>query len=66
MGRPGTYRIILVCLATVVVTVLLSLGQYRSISSGLNPIREAFFVFEKVVTARFVLQGPSGTTISFW
>lgn len=53
MGSGGTHKIILAVLATVVVIVLLSLGQYRSISSGLNPIREAFFVFEKVVTAPF-------------
>jgi len=53
MGNGGTHKIIFTCLATVVVIVLLSLGQYRSISSGLNPIREAYFVFEKVVTAPF-------------
>lgn len=51
MVSGGTYKIVLAAIAAVVVIVLLSLGQYRSISSGLNPMREAFFVFEKVVTA---------------
>jgi len=53
MGHGNTSKIILTSIAAVVVIVLLSLGQYRSISSGLSPIREAFFVFEKVVTAPF-------------
>ena len=53
MGQGNTSKIILTSIAAVVVIVLLSLGQYRSISSGLSPIREAFFVFEKVVTAPF-------------
>ena len=36
MGQGNTSKIILTSIAAVVVIVLLSLGQYRSISSGLK------------------------------
>ncbi|HPI93811.1 MAG TPA: rod shape-determining protein MreC [Deltaproteobacteria bacterium] len=53
MERGGTNKIILVVIASAIVIVLLSLGQYRSLSSGLNPVREGFYIAERVVTAPF-------------
>ncbi|HWR67937.1 MAG TPA: rod shape-determining protein MreC [Desulfomonilia bacterium] len=53
MERGGTNKIILVVIASAIVIVLLSLGQYRSLSSGLSPVREGFFIAERIVTAPF-------------
>ncbi len=53
MEHGNTPKIILIAVALAIVIVLLSLGQYRSLSFGLNPVREGFFIAEKVVTAPF-------------
>lgn len=53
MERGGTNKIVLVVIAAAIVIVLLSLGQYRSLSSGLNPVREGFSIAERIVTAPF-------------
>jgi len=53
MEHGGTNKIILVVIAAAIVIVLLSLGQYRSLSSGLNPVREGFYIAERVVTAPY-------------
>jgi rod shape-determining protein MreC len=53
MGHGNTQKIFLVIFATGLVLILLSLGQYRSLSFGLNPMREGFYFFEKVITTPF-------------
>jgi len=53
MDRPPTSRIVPLAISAAIVVVLLSIGQYRSISSGLGPVREAFYIAERVVTAPF-------------
>lgn len=53
MERGGTNKIIFVVIAVAIVVVVLSLGQYRSLSSGLSPVREGFYIAERVVTAPF-------------
>ena len=55
MERGGTNKIIFVVIATAIVIVLLSLGQYRSLSSGLNPVREGFYIAQWIVTAPYRL-----------
>jgi rod shape-determining protein MreC len=57
MEHGTTPKIILIAIALAVVIVLLSLGQYRSLSFGLNPVREGFFIAEKVLTAPFHFAG---------
>lgn len=53
MEHGGTNKVVLAVIAFAIVIVLLSLGQYRSLSSGLSPVREGFYIAERVVTAPF-------------
>lgn len=53
MDRFPTSRIVPVAIAAAVVIVLLSMGQYRSLSSGLSPVREGYYIAERVITAPF-------------
>lgn len=43
----------------------MSIGQYRSISSGLNPVREGFYIAERIVTAPFRFAYELGTDYVF-
>jgi rod shape-determining protein MreC len=53
MEHGNTQKILLVIFAIGLVLILLSLGQYRSLSFGLNPMREGFYFFEEVITIPF-------------
>ncbi len=53
MEHSGTNKIIPAVIALAIVIVLLSLGQYRSLTSGLSPVREGFYIAERVVTTPF-------------
>jgi cell shape-determining protein MreC len=53
MGQGNTQKMLLAVFAIGLVLILLSLGQYRSLSSGLNPMREGFYFFQKVITTPF-------------
>ncbi|HVN72388.1 MAG TPA: rod shape-determining protein MreC, partial [Desulfomonilia bacterium] len=53
MEHGSTHKIIIIAVALAVVIVLLSLGQHRSLSFGLNPLREGFFIGEKIATTPF-------------
>jgi rod shape-determining protein MreC len=53
MERVPSSRIVLLAIAAAIVIVLLSIGQYRSLTSGLNPVREGFYLAERIVTGPF-------------
>ena len=53
MEQGNTQKMLLAVFAIGLVLILLSLGQYRSISSGVNPMREGFYFFQKVITTPF-------------
>jgi rod shape-determining protein MreC len=55
MGRGNTQKLLLAVFATGLVLILLSLGQYRSLSFGYNPLREGFYFFQKVITTPFTV-----------
>ena len=52
MGRSNT-RGILLFIAAALILVLISLGQYRSSSAGINFVREGYLVFSKIITSPF-------------